>query len=151
MENEQQNLVVMAKTYRSDVMRLAEYIPWLTEHAGQDIVRSYDGDGEQKTTLSFPVYDATLLRFVKEAKTTQFIHKNYVYIYSRNRLQSVQDELDLISRVTMKDFGILEGILSKYVLKGMVKASVWSEGVTSGVLLNVIAKMKELVEFWGHE
>ena len=46
--------------------------------------------------------------------------------------------------------GDLAGIISGYILRGMTKGSVWSEGVHNKVLYSVIAKMQELITFWGN-
>ena len=45
----------------------------------------------------------------------------------------------------------LAGILSKYILGGMTKGTVWAEGVYNGVLCLVVEKMDELCKFWGME
>ena len=42
----------------------------------------------------------------------------------------------------------LKGILSKYILGGMTKGQVWSEGVSNGSILKVLLKMKEILEYW---
>ena len=45
----------------------------------------------------------------------------------------------------------LAGILSKYILGGMTKGTLWAEGVRNGVLHRVVEKMDELCKFWGQE
>lgn len=151
MDKEQQNLVILSNKYRDEVMRLAQYLPWLEAHVDHSVSSNYDANGEMSTSLAFPVYDGNLLRMVKEAKNTQFVDKNYVYVYSRKRMRSVADEKRAIEQATMAEFDVLAAILAKYVLTGMTKGKVWSEGVTSGVFYQVISKMKELVEFWGQK
>ena len=49
------------------------------------------------------------------------------------------------------DMAALAGILSKYIMSGMVKGTVWAEGVNNRVLYSVVAKMQELIKFWGSE
>ena len=56
-----------------------------------------------------------------------------------------------IQDAQIRDMDDLAGILSKYILSGMTKGSVWAEGVRTGVLYNVIKKMDDLVRFWGQE
>ena len=46
------------------------------------------------------------------------------------------------------DIQKLGDILSKYVLKGMSKSTLWTEGMEEGVYYAVVNKMKELIEFW---
>ena len=43
----------------------------------------------------------------------------------------------------------LAGILSKYILEGQTKGTVWAEGVYTGVLYELIFKMDDLIHFWG--
>lgn len=54
----------------------------------------------------------------------------------------------LIERATIQDMDTLKGILSKYILGGMTKGQVWSEGVSNGSILKVLLKMKEILEYW---
>jgi hypothetical protein len=96
----------------------------------------------------FPVYDSTLMSFVKEVQRTTLLDRNYVYIYSRNRIRTLQDEMRMIDQSGIKDMDILKGILSKYILGGMTKGNMWNEAVQNGVFLNVIKKMKKNIEFW---
>ena len=56
-----------------------------------------------------------------------------------------------IADAEIRDMEDLAGILSKYILTGMTKGTVWAEGVANGVLYNVIWKMDELCKVWGHE
>ena len=82
---------------------------------------------------------------VKTAQQTGLMDRNYKYIYSRNRIRSEVDEHNVIAKATLKDLGVLCGILSHYVLGGMTKGSLWPEGVTNGVLLALLCKLKQLV------
>ena len=133
------------KTYREDVAKLSQYIPWFETKSGSDVVSSYRAD---QSTFSFPVYDGTLMSFVKEAQATKLMNRNYRYTYSRNHIKAAKDELSLIRTATIKDFGVLCDILSKYVLGGMTRAQVWREGIENRIFLEVLMKLKELIEFW---
>ena len=93
-----------------------------------------------------PVYDSTLLNFVKEVKKTDFLNRNYVYTFSRYRMKTEKDELRVIEACSLQDITVLGDILSKYVIKGDVKGAMWAEGVQNGVYLAVLLKMKELME-----
>lgn len=132
-------------TYREDVAKLSRYISWLETKSGRDVVSSYRAE---QSTFSFPVYDGTLMSFVKEAQTTRLMNRNYRYTYSRNHIKTAKDELSLIRTATIKEFGVLCDILSKYVLGGMTRAQVWKEGIENRIFLEVILKLKELIEFW---
>ena len=88
------------------------------------------------------------MNLVKDAKRTQLLDRNYAYVYSRHRIRTVEDEQRLIERATIQDMDTLKGILSKYILGGMTKGQVWSEGVSNGSILKVLLKMKEILEYW---
>ena len=98
--------------------------------------------------MSFPVYDGTLLRFVKEASRTKLMDKNYRYVYTRNHIRTPEDERRVIRAAELKDWDILRGILSRYVLGGMTKASLWSQAVQEDIFYLVLSKMKEIIEYW---
>lgn len=132
--------------YKDDVVKLLKYVSWLEKVNGQNTSNLYTGEGIEETSMAVPVYDSTLLSFVREAKTTEFMNRNYVYTFSQYRLQTAKDELEFIENSTLQDMKALGDILSKYILKGEVKGLVWSEGVKTGVFLALILKMKELIE-----
>lgn len=148
MDTELKSGEVFVNTYKSDVIKLARYIPWLAEKSGKDVAETYTGE-YGNTALTFPVYDGTLLSFVKDAQNTKFMDKNYLYSYSHGRLKSPADERRAIENAELKDVDLLRGILSRYVLEGMVKSRKWTQGVEEKIFLGVLSKLKELVEFYG--
>lgn len=148
MEQEKLSREEIIKTYKKDVERLLPYIPWLETKAGGRAASIYNNEDMTGHTIGFPVYDSKLLQFVKEAQKTKMIDRNYVYVYSRHGLHTAEDELRFIRHASLKEMSALTGILSKYVLKGRTKGTVWKEGVENGVLLEVLLKMKDLMEFW---
>ena len=140
----------VVRRYRGDVEKLTPYLPWLEAHTTEQVAENY-GSEQLSHSVSFPVYDSTLLAFVKQAQQTNLLDRNYVYIYTQNRIKSAQDELRFIQRAQIMDMAALAGILSKYIMSGMVKGTVWAEGVNNRVLYSVVAKMQELIKFWGSE
>ena len=151
MNSDKLSVEEMVEYYKPDVEELAVYIPWLEQQKGKQTARIYTGDGLSETSVTFPVYDGTLMNFVKAAQKSSLIDRNYVYAYSRNKIRTTEDERRFIQRATIKEMGDLWGILSKYILKGMTKATLWSEGVKNGVFLELLLKMKEIIEFWDKE
>ena len=135
--------------YRPDVERLVRYLPWLEEKAGRIVSENFEGSGIGEHSIPFPVYDSSLLGFVKEAKQTKLLDRNYVYIYSKHKMRTVEDELKAISQADITQMDVLKGILSKYVLGGMTKGRMWTEAVQNRIFLKVVQKMKENLDFWG--
>lgn len=138
----------VASGYRPDVELMVRYIPWLQSKAGTDASSLYKGDGIGENSLPFPVYESTLMSLVKDAKRTNLLDRNYAYVYSRNHIRNAQDEQRVIERATIQEMDDLKGILSKYILGGMTKGRIWSEGVYNGSILKVLLKMKEIIEYW---
>lgn len=134
--------------YRQDAAKLFRYISWLESKSGKQVSSIYGAEGIAANSVPFPIYESTLMSFVKEAADTCFMDRNYVYVYSRHRIKGVQDEMKLIQNATIRDMDKLAGILSHYILGGRTKARLWSEGVTLGVYLAILNKMKELIEYW---
>lgn len=148
MENEKLSTEEIVKAYKEDVHRLLKYIPWLETKIGQQVSDTYDGDNLSSSSIAFPVYDSTLLNFVKEVRTTSFMDRNYVYAYSRYGMKNSQDEKRAIQRARITDMKLLSGILSRYIYKGTTKAGIWTEGVQNGVFLAILLKLQELIEFY---
>lgn len=138
----------IVRTYKPDVERLIRYLPWLEEKAGRNVAENFEGSGIKGSSITFPVYDSTLMSFIKDVQRTTLLDRNYPYIYSRYRFRTVQDELRAIDRASIKEMDVLKGILSKYVLGGMTKGRMWTEAVYNKIFLKVIRKMKENLEFW---
>ena len=134
--------------YKADVDKLLRYIPWLESKAGVRVVNTYENSDMLSGSLTVPVYDGTLMSFVKEARNTKLMERNYNYVYSRHRIRNSEDEKRLIASCKLLEIDILKGILSRYMIQGMTKSRVWSEGVENRVFLLVLLKLKELLEFW---
>ena len=133
--------------YKDDVATLAPYINWLKEHTNQQVAENYSNS--ELKSIPFPVYDSELLGFVKQAQQTNMINRNYTYVYTRNHIHSIKDELLFIEDAEIMDMDDLAGILSRYILEGQTKGTVWSEGVSTGVLYKLVYKMDDLIHFWG--
>ena len=135
--------------YGAGVKKLMPYVDWLSKNAGAETSRDYNS--QMESTMSFPVYDGTLLSFVKEAQATGFMNRNYQYLYLRADLNTAEDELKFIERARLEDMDTLAAILSKYVMGGMTKGSMWTDAVRSGVFCKTVQKMNDLLASWNHE
>jgi len=134
--------------YKEDVERLLTYIPWLQQKAGSNVSRIYDDNGLSQSTIAFPVYETMLLNFVNEASKSKLMDKNYIYAYSDYSIRTVEDEKKAIESADAKTAEVLISILSKYVLGGMTKGSLWATAVQEGIFLEVLLKMKKLLDIW---
>lgn len=138
----------LADQYKEALAPFLRYLPWFEEHAGKRTGSSYDGSLDGNNTMSFPVYDSTLLSFVKEASKSSFMNRNYAYIYSRRRIKTPEDERKAIKTATIREWDVLCGILSKYVLGGNAKAYLWTQAVQENIFYLTLDKMREIVEYW---
>lgn len=134
--------------HRADVDRLLTYLSWFEAKEGQVVSRMYDGEAGQKTSLGFPVYETTLMNFIKDASKTSLMDRNYTYAYTGYNIYDVEDEKRAIEEATCKDAEVLCGILSKYVLGGMTKGALWNQAVEQGIFLAILRKMKKLLMIW---
>ncbi|MBR1702804.1 MAG: hypothetical protein IJ716_12695 [Lachnospiraceae bacterium] len=131
--------------YKKTLKPLLRYLPWLEQTSGGEVSKSYNGE---TTVMSFPVYDGTMMSFVREVSRTPFMDRNYRYVYTRNRITSHDDERRVIEKATIKEWDMLCGILSKYVLGGQTRATLWNEAVKERIFYLVLQKMCEIIEFW---
>lgn len=136
----------LIKQYQPDAKRLVRYISWLETKRDGGVMQSFEGEGVEKTAFTFPVYDSTLLSFIKTARETQFITKNYQYVYNRNRIRNNEQEKKMVRNASLRDIGLLSGVLSRYVLGGMTKSVLWAQGVESGIFLEVLYRLRDLLE-----
>ncbi|MCM1112382.1 MAG: hypothetical protein NC399_03910 [Muribaculum sp.] len=148
MEQETEYRRQQLQEYKKMLMPLLRYLPWLEKSAGTSASRTYNGAEMGERVMGFPVYDSTLLGFVREAGKTAFMDRNYRYVYTRNHIRDHEDERRIIQSAEWKDWGILCGILSKYVLGGQTKGTLWSEAVQERIFYLVIKRMCDIIEFW---
>lgn len=139
---------MVIEEYKPDVERLIRYLPWLEQKAGGSVSQNFTDSGIGENSIPFPVYDSTLLSFIKEVQRTTLLDRNYQYIYSRHRIRTLEDEQRAIAQADITRMDVLKGILSKYVMGGMTKGRLWSDAVKDRIFLNCIKKMKENVELW---
>lgn len=134
--------------YQKEVVPLLRYLPWMEQHIGKLASTSYQNNGLSEHSVEFPVYDGTLMNFVKEISKTSLMERNYRYVYTRNHIRNHEDERMLISKAGIEDWNLLRGILSYYVLGGRTKAYLWSEAVKEQIFYNILCKMREIIEYW---
>ena len=89
--------------YKEDVERLLKFLPWLQKTSGGVSSGIYNGEGIENSSMAVPVYDSTLLGFIKEIRTTDFMNRNYVYTYSRYRIKTAKDELRVIDACSLQE------------------------------------------------
>ncbi len=131
--------------YSADAKRLIPYLTWFEAKRGTDVSAIYDGEPGMKT-MPVTTYDSMLLEFVKLAKSTVFMDRNYPYVYTRNHIHSHEDELRMIEKARLTDIQNLGAILSKYVMEGMRRSTSWVDAVDAGIFLAVLCKLKEFFE-----
>ncbi len=129
--------------YMADVELLSKYMNWFEKKSGKQVQSFYDGEEDQKL-IQIPIYDSNLLAFVKDAKRTKLMDRNYRYVYTRYKIKSVDDELRLLRHAHLKDIDLFKGILSSYVMRGQSKGAVWADGVQNGVFLELMRRMTAL-------
>lgn len=134
--------------YKKDVDPLFRYRSWLEEKRGQQVSSTYSGDDLASHSIPVPVYDGTLLGFVKEVQKGSLLDRNYVYVYTRYRMKTPKDERETVAKVTIRNMEVLTGVLSKYVYGGMTKGYLWPQAVEEGIFLAILEKFKELFDLW---
>jgi len=138
----------LIEQYREIVMPLLKYLPWFESKKGTSVSSQYSGGDIANNSIPFPVYDGTLMNFVRQAQQTSLMNRNYSYIYTRNRIKTHEDERALIEKAGLGEWDILCGILSKYVLGGRTKGNLWNEAVRENIFYMVLKQMREIIEFW---
>lgn len=138
----------MLEGYRETLRPFLRYLQWFESNAGKAGGSWRKEQGAGGRSIGIPVYDATLLNFVKEASASPLMDRNYPYTYSRGRIRDHEDERKAIAAADLKDWDVLRGILSKYVLGGMTKSTLWIQGMQENIFLLVLKKMKEILEHW---
>ena len=142
---EQNSREKIIEQYSQDVERLLKYLPWLSRSSKDSVSSYYEGEGEAKETLlKFPVYDSTLLEFVKVAEKTQLVSKNYPFVYSKHRITSHEQERILLRSAKIQDMNLFIGIISKYVLEGKRRPAAWTEAVSEQIFVTALECLREL-------
>jgi len=138
----------MVDKYRPIAEKLSAYLGWLETKRGTSVSSRFDGQGIGEHSIAFPVYDSTLMSLVKLLQTSPLMDRNYVYVYSQNRLKTHEDEIRLIKNSDLSNVKNISAVLSKYVMEGMRRGTVWTEAVMSGIFYEAIAQLKKDIEYW---
>ncbi len=148
MEQNKEYRQQLIEEYKQIAMPLLRYLPWLEKSAGKSASSNYSANDVTEHSMSFPVYDGTLMNFVKEAAKSPLMDQNYRYVYVRQNIHNHEDERRIIKKAGINEWGILCGILSKYVLGGRTKGRLWSEAVEEEIFYLILKQMREIIEFW---
>ena len=148
MEENLEYMQQLIEEYRDATAPLLKYLPWFEKNAGQAGNSFYQGPDAANQTMAIPVYDATLMGFVKEAANSPLMDRNYPYVYTRNNIRTHEDERRIIERAGIREWDLLKGILSKYVLGGRTKSLLWSQAVQENIFYLVLKQMRQIIEFW---
>ncbi len=147
-ETDKKYLQELSVKYKEELTPLLRYLHWLEQTAGNDNSTRYDGGDNAAGTMKFPIFDGTLMNFVREVDRTSFMDRNYVYVYSRLGLKTPADERSAIEKAGIQEWNVLCGILTRYVRGGMTQSYLWRQGMSERIFYLVILKMKEIVEYW---
>ena len=134
----------ITEEFKDDLTRLLKFLPYLEKRGGKDVQEFYEGDGDQKI-IPVPVYDSTLLSFVKEAQKTKFMNKNYPYTYRRWKMPDPKSERIAMESATIRDIDLFRGILSRYIMEGMRKSYMWTTGVEERIFVTALVKLRSLI------
>ena len=134
------------RKYDSDMKKLEPYIAYFEQMLGQAVSKPYDGE-QGHSSMEFPVYDGTLMSFVRTAQKTVFMDRNYVYAYTKRRIKTTAAEEQYLKNATIKDEDFINAVLSKYVMEGMRKTGVWQDAVKRGLFLGALKKHKEILDY----
>lgn len=129
--------------YRADLERLLKFLPYLDKKSGKDVQSFYDGD-QTFESIPVPVYDSTLLSFVKEVKKTKFYFRNYPYTYRKYHLNTPADERKIMENAVLRDIDIFRSIISKYVIEGQTKSVMWTRAVDERIFVTALDSMHKL-------
>lgn len=148
MENENAYLIELMRKYRDVSEQLLRYIPYFEGKQGQKNYNLYRGEDQNEHTVAIPVYEGTLLAFVKEVQKTGLVDRNYVYVLSRYGIRTHEDEVRVVNHAEFKDIEVIYAVMAKYVLGGMTKGLVWAQAVENGIFLLCLTKLKEVLNVW---
>lgn len=140
---EQNSRELILDEYRADVESLLRYLPWLHKTSGQTVESYYEGN-DGSLGFKVPVYDSTLLSFVKDAEKTKLVSKNYPYVYTRYQIKNSDDEIRLMKAAKIQEIDLFKAIISKYVLEGKRRGIVWSEAVNKGIFTTALDTLNDL-------
>ncbi len=152
MDNDIEYMKEKMADYRRALEPLLRYLPWFEQASDKPASTYYKGSGlDKEGSLSFPVYDATLMAFIKDARYSPLMDRNYQYFYTRKAIKTPEDERRIIAAADYKNWDVLCGILSRYVLGGVTKGIIWNQGVSERIFYLCLTKMLEIVTEWNSE
>jgi len=141
-------LQALMQDYKMKIKPLTAYLNWLQQATEKACVSNYTENGLGKSSITFPVYSADFMNFIKACNVSGLMDRNYPYIYSRRGIKNHDEERRVIIGATWKEWDVLCGILSKYVLGGRTRSTLWTEGISEQIFYLTVSKMQEITDFW---
>lgn len=139
---------IIIEEYSADLKKLLVYLPYLRKQQNSVKQNFYEGEHGQKV-VPVPVYDSTLLAFMKVAKTTKFVHRNYPYAYRRYKMETPEKEKEAMLKAKVSDIDLFRGVISKYVLEGMSKSVMWTIAANEGIFVTALECLDKLINEHG--
>lgn len=133
---------IIIEQYSAELKMLLKYLPYLRKMKYNTTANFYEGDGEHHV-IQIPVYDSTLLGFVKAASKTTLVYRNYPYVYNRLKLDTVKKELEAMENGKVQDIDLYRAVLSKYVLGGMTKSILWTTAAQEGIFETCLSMLEK--------
>ncbi len=141
-------LRALMQDYKMKIKPLVAYLPWLQQATEKACVSNYSENGIKDSSISFPVYSSDFMGFIKACSVSGLMDRNYPYVYSRRAIKNHDEERRVIIGASWKEWDVLCGILSKYVLGGRTQATLWNEGISEQIFYLTVSKMQEITDFW---
>ncbi len=141
-------LRALLQDYKMKIAPLTEYLPWLQQATEQAVINTYSGNGISENSISFPVYSSQFLSFIKACEVSGLMDRNYPYVYSRKGIKTHDQERRIIVGATFREWDVLCGILSRYVLEGRTRSVCWKEGISEQIFYLTVSRMNEITEYF---
>lgn len=127
------------------IEKLSYFIPYFETATGESVCHWSGGKklGENQFTVSYPIYDDTLVEFIEEFYKTNLISYGYLDT-TRNR--GLRDMGEMNNAIEEADLELLKAIFTGYIRQERFCDGLWAKAVEDKVFLRTLKRFNELLK-----
>ncbi|WP_261177916.1 DUF6508 domain-containing protein [Anaerobacillus sp. CMMVII] len=128
-----------ASFYRAEIEKLSKFLPYFETATMESVCKWTPAEktGEKQVITPYPTYDKSLLGFIDEIYSSNFMYTDY--------MSTIQDlDGDLNIAIETADLDLLRAILTYYVRAERFSDGAWAMAVEEKVFLKILRRLKEI-------
>ena len=130
---------------RKSIEKLTTYIPYFEDATEESVCKWSKSEkvGDNTYTMSYPIYEDTLIEFIDEFHKTNLMIYNYLDTINKRGINGMDEMAESIAD---GDIELIRAILTGYVRQERFGDGLWADAVRDKVFLKILKRLDEIIE-----